>query len=490
MGLSITTAPFPAQPTIGVQAAPRRGTSQFLILGSPVIVLVVLNLLGRTDLDPVLRLLASGVCFLGCLPLVIHVATQKSDLPFMSFYAILFAGYFGLPVFLDDKFTLPQLNIIVSDTLIVDAEAVILLGFAMLLIGFYMPGRWFLGSIPRMRRGLDEASGMQMGWTLAFSGLLYLQLRNYIPARFQAFGAILQQFSSLGVALLFYYYLKGRLRGAQVYALLALIPGMAIIDLSNGGIGPIMQHFLPLMGTYWLVRGKVLWKTTLVVVLIMIPVSGVKQKFRAVAWDPQNNLGVTERSALFFDLIVNGFQTDDGFYYHSFQTTMRRLNEISTMVAVQTTTPTVVPYWQGATYVDLYWSLIPRFLYPDKPGKVLGQDFGHRYGLLDKFDKSTSYNLPQVVEFYANFGVWGVAIGMLLLGVAQRVLYHILTAPDADASIPLLATIILAHCCNIESDLSAVYGGLFLNIIAIIAILAVLRARRVHMPLDIFRFRW
>jgi hypothetical protein len=166
------------------------------------------------------------------------------------------------------------------------------------------------------------------------------------------------------------------------------------------------------------------------------------------------------------------------------------MNEISTMVAVQTTTPTVVPYWQGATYVDLYWSLIPRFLYPDKPGKILGQDFGHRYGLLDKFDKTTSYNLPQLVEFYANFGIWGVAIGMLLLGVAQRVLYHILTAPDADASIPLLATIILAHCCNIESDLSAVYGGLFLNIIAIIAILAVLRARRVHMPLDIFRFRW
>src|ERR1035438_9608735 len=98
---------------------------------------------------------------------------------------------------------------------------------------------------------------------------------------------------------------------------------MAIIDLSGGGIGPIMQHFLPLMGTYWLARGKVLWKTTLVVVLLMIPVSGVKGQFRKVAWDPQNNLGVAERSGLFFDLIVNGFQTEDGFYYHCFQTPMQ-----------------------------------------------------------------------------------------------------------------------------------------------------------------------
>src|ERR1022692_2009444 len=353
MGLSITTAPFPAQPTIGVQAPARRGTSQFFILGSPLIVLIVLNLVGRTDLDPVLRLLASGVCFLGCLPLVIHVARGNTSLPFMPFYAILFAGYFGLPVFLDDKFTLPMINVTISDPIVVDAEAVILLGFAMLLVGFYAPGRWFLGSIPRMRRGLDEGSGVQMGWTLAISGLLYFQFRAYIPVRFQAFGAILQQFSSLGLALLFYYYLKGRLRGTQVYVLMILIPGMAIIDLSNGGIGPIMQHFLPLMGTYWLVRGKVLWKTTLIVVLFMIPVSGVKGKFRAVAWDPQNNLGVAERSTLFFDLIVNGFQNEDGFYYHCFQATMQRMNEISTMVAVQTTTPTVVPYWQGATYVDL-----------------------------------------------------------------------------------------------------------------------------------------
>jgi hypothetical protein len=54
----------------------------------------------------------------------------------------------------------------------------------------------------------------------------------------------------------------------------------------------------------------------------------------------------------------------------------------------------------------------------------------------------------------------------------------------------LFATIILAHCCNIDSDLSIVYGGLLFNVIAIIIVLAVLRARHIHLPLDVLRFRW
>jgi hypothetical protein len=265
---------------------------------------------------------------------------------------------------------------------------------------------------------------------------------------------------------------------------------MALIDLSNGGVGPILEHFLPLVGTYWLVRRKFLWKTTLLVVLLIIPVSGVKGKFRAVAWVPGINMGLVERSQLYYDLISDGFKTDDRFYYDSFQSTVQRMNQIPTMATVELLTPSTIPYWQGATYADLYWSLIPRFLYPDKPGKTLGQDFGHRYGLLDKWDRTTSYNFPQVVEFYANFGVWGVAIGMFLLGVLQRFVYHIFTAPDAHASVALFATIILARCCSIDSDLSLVYGGLFLNILAVLIVLALLRAKRIRLPLDLLRFRW
>ncbi|SRR5579871_1500541 len=498
MSLSIPSAPisaarFPPLSAVESSEHPRAAsrTVRFFTLASPVIAVIALNVFGRPDLDPTLRLVASIGSFVAFIPLIIHVVRRKTELPFMPFYALLFSAYFIIPVFLDDKFSLPFSSSSIADPVVTDSEVLILLGFAMLLIGFYvLPGARFLEKIPRMRDGVDDETGVRTGWILVATGIIVVQFRAYIPVRFQSLGQICQQLGSLGLALLFYYYLQGRLRGPSVGVLFVLIPGMAVLDISGGGIGPVVQHFLPVVGTYWLVRRKFLWKTAIVVALFVIPVSGVKTQFRAIAWDPESNLGVIDRCFLYGDLIRRGYETDENFYYDSFQATMERMNQITTLAAVQSLTPNVIPFWNGATYADLYWSLIPRVIYADKPGKVLGQDFGHRYGLLDKFDRTTSYNFPQLVEFYANFGAWGVGIGMLLLGFVQRLLYHALTAPDAHPSVPLFATIVLARCCNIDSDLSLVYGGLILNITAMALILAVLRARTARLPLELLRFRW
>jgi hypothetical protein len=490
MGLSITT-PFPVSAPVASQAAPLKTVARLAVGAAPLLLVGALNLVGRPDLSPMLRLLGSTVCFLGFLPFVFHVLGRKSGLPFMPLYAVLFTGYFGLPIFLDDSFILPVAGISLSDPEVIAAEAVILMGFVTLLAGFYLPTQRLLARVPQMRQGLDEATGVQMGWVLVVFGMAFAQVGPYVAVRFGAFLQIGQQFGILGIALLFYYYLLGLLSTGQKVILLFLIPGWILSEVSGGGVtGPVLRVFLPLVGTYWVARKQFLWKTMLVAALIMVPVAGVKGKFRAVAWRAEANLDVVERSLLYYELIRDGFQTEQNFYYNTFQATVGRMNEITSLVAVQTLTPSVIPYWEGVTYIDLYWSLIPRFLYPDKPGKILGQDFGHRYGLISKFDRVTSFNFPQLVEFYANFGNWGVAIGMLLLGLVQRILYHFFSATDAHPSVHLCGAIILASICSIDSDLSLVYGGLFLNMIGTVLILRVLRARRIHLPMEVFRFRW
>jgi hypothetical protein len=490
MGLSITTAPFPARTAVEPQSPPLGQMARTLVGIAPVLLVVFLNAIARADLDPTLRLLGSAVCLLGCLPAVYHGLTRKSSLPFMPLYALLFIGYYGTPVFLDQRFTQQVSDFSISDQMLVDAETVVLLGTVTLLLGYYLPTKRFLAFVPQMRRGLEESSGVQMGWILVALGLAIAGGRGFVPTRFQAFAQILQELGNLGLALLFYYYLQGRLPRLQTVAVMILIPGMAIVDVSRAGVSPIVQHFLPLLGTYWIVRRKVLWKTALVVALIIIPVSGVKSRFREVDWNTNGGLNVVERVSLYYNLISDGFKSDDNFYSDCLQVTTERMNQVSTLAVVQVLTPSVVPYWGGATYVDFYWSFIPRFLYPDKPGKILGQAFGHRYGLLNKSDNATSFNFPQLVEFYANFGIWGVAGGMLLLGFAQRMVYHSVTAPDAHVSVTLLATIILSRLFSIDSDLSLVYGGVMLNVFAMLVVLAVLRARRIHLPMDIFRLRW
>lgn len=69
-------------------------------------------------------------------------------------------------------------------------------------------------------------------------------------------------------------------------------------------------------------------------------------------------------------------------------------------------TPDRVPYLKGESFYQFLWLFVPRALYPDKPSEIWGQKYGHRYGLLDAQDYSTSFNLAQLTEFYANGGIW------------------------------------------------------------------------------------
>jgi hypothetical protein len=130
-------------------------------------------------------------------------------------------------------------------------------------------------------------------------------------------------------------------------------------------------------------------------------------------------------------------------------------------------TGSTVPFWDGETYLSLVGFAVPRFLWPNKPTKTLGQDFGHRYGYLDSWDTWTSINLPFLVEFYANFGEVGVLIGMVIVGVLYRLLDNDLNRPGQPLQVTICSLVLLVPLLNIESDFSLVFGGLFMNGVAL-----------------------
>src|SRR5205814_7729697 len=74
-----------------------------------------------------------------------------------------------------------------------------------------------------------------------------------------------------------------------------------------------------------------------------------------------------------------------------------------------------VEYASGATLGNMIVALIPRAIWPDKPavgggGSVVADFTGI------EFAEGTSVGAGQVLEFYVNFGTWGVIGGFLLLG--------------------------------------------------------------------------
>lgn len=61
------------------------------------------------------------------------------------------------------------------------------------------------------------------------------------------------------------------------------------------------------------------------------------------------------------------------------------------------------------------WSLVPRVIWPSKPEVGGGRDVVEKFAGV-RFNASTSVGAGQPLEFYANFGLAGVIVGMLLWG--------------------------------------------------------------------------
>jgi hypothetical protein len=67
----------------------------------------------------------------------------------------------------------------------------------------------------------------------------------------------------------------------------------------------------------------------------------------------------------------------------------------------------------GSTMEDLYYAFIPRIIWPEKPLVSRGGWFTSYLGMVES---STSTGMTSVGEWYWNFGVAGVAVGMFLTG--------------------------------------------------------------------------
>ena len=175
---------------------------------------------------------------------------------------------------------------------------------------------------------------------------------------------------------------------------------------------------------------------------------------------------MTATSFIDTNVLVYAFATDprsgpaEALLAQGCTTSVQALNEFAN---VARRTPSEVPYWGGETYSTLATSMIPRFLWPGKPVKVLGQTFGHRYSYIHASNKSTAINLPIMVEFFVNFGSIGVLIGMAIVGFIYRLLDTLINRPGQSPLLSMIGVVILLPLLLIESDFSLVFGGLILT---------------------------
>lgn len=96
-----------------------------------------------------------------------------------------------------------------------------------------------------------------------------------------------------------------------------------------------------------------------------------------------------------------------------------RLNQNWLVGAAMRATPAMVPFENGYTIYEALTALIPRAIWPDKPAVGGSGDYAGKHAMIN-FAYGTSVGMGQVFEFYINFGVPGVVLGFVGLGMLLR----------------------------------------------------------------------
>jgi len=403
---------------------------------------------------------ASVMLWVAAVPLWRFLITNRRSIPFMPFAALLYWMYYGFPVFSGT----PMFLLVRSGaawSAMDDAIGLALLGLVCMLLGVYGTQR-LLARIPRVRREIDLRRSLP---ALALLSLISFIVRvAFTGTETRTFGSILFGFSAAGqIALgaLVIAWLRGYLNAGYKILTFAMAAAIASACLATGLLATVALPMAGLLFVYGWERRRIPWAPVLVGILLFVPFSAAKHEFRQVAWHQSDNqLGpsrIPKLVAMFVSLTIDQLESDPREWDDPTQVDRARGNELAMLAMVVSETPQDVPYWDGYTYSDLVWHLIPRVLVPDKPSPPIGQEFPRRYGLIDYRDYETSVNLAQLIELYINFGPAGVVAGMGIIGLLYGLLDHLFAASSCGA---VIGGVIFSNLMNMESNFSLVFGGI------------------------------
>ena len=418
------------------------------------------------------RILASAAIALAALPTWLWLAGTDRSLPFMPFFGMVFSTYFTVPLFLVHDYRTIWSQADTPPRLIAAALGYTLVGLACVMAGYYGPHNLLIGRVmPRVgmrwrRVGVLRLAGAGFG---LLGMVFYLYGRESVSDSLSMLVAFGSDLCMVGIALLFAMQLVGALdRLSKLFLWLALIPARLLIGLTTGLTSQGLIVMLLLIFMYSALRHRIPWTLVLAGGLAFVIVRPVETAFRLATWGggSQSNLSQLERSRLLLEMVGESVAPmieggDSGAYDTAMEVSSRRLGtDVLTFASVVHDTPGFVPYWDGASYYPLLFKLVPRFIYPDKPKEMTGQTFGHRYGLLDPNNFETSFNLPQVIEAYINFGPIGVVVVMFLLGAIFRAVQAIFVHPGMGFGALVSGVYMSILMLQVESAASLVLGGL------------------------------
>ena len=297
-------------------------------------------------------------------------------------------------------------------------------------------------------------------------------LAIYHPSAFLflgIFGGMLQ-FGSMAVLLAFAFS-EANVRGTLGMRLL-FTAGVAIYVLAaffgdSSSKSYTMLAFLPAI--VFVSRRKQYYKWVPVVgALLLVLYLGI------VA--PAVNTSRTFQEGDSFDKIIRGLKSSSPFYTREsvlsslgdqFDALMGRVFEIPKVTGFMVGEVRRTGFQFGSTMSDLYYAFIPRIIWPEKPAVSRGAWFTTYLGMApSEAEATSSTGMTTFGEWYWNFGIPGVMIGMFLTGALLSGLWRLAgTNPIHDPANMVLYVAVILNVLNLPDATSPIVSDVALYLL-------------------------
>ncbi len=393
-------------------------------------------------------------------------SSEKSDLPIFSMIAFMYWLYYALPLFWEPH----TINEIysptgheLSDTGITLAMLMAVLGVASLWLG--MNARLGRRLAPRrLSINLAQSRRSYIRAVLAVGCLLNVyDLSTYILGEGgrQLTGILISVVPMLAFVILFRDYLRGDSTQVDRILLAIFVTTRLFNGLSSGWLGVSMSLIMTCGIVYLAERRRIPQVGFILVVLFVLFFQVGKEDFSFWVQRSLEKWGET-----FADPKVETLRD-------AITPSVSRVALLNQTANVIDMTPSVVPYQYGQLYSYLGITLIPRFLWPDKPSvNEANQFYQVAYGLTAEADLGqVSIAAGTLTEGFMNFS-WPGAVGiMFLLGIFfdfyQTTFLSIKSGPLLQA----VGVVLLPTFLSIESQLAQYLGGIIQEVVVILILM-------------------
>jgi hypothetical protein len=457
------------------------------------------NFDGHTQISVInYKILMIGVISLTMLPIIFYIYSEEEKNYYPIFYLIIiyffltYCSYYILDYDYEIVNDIPKYAYMKSSVAVYYSLKILFLGLTALNLGYFLCRAIIKKKIKcaNILKISDYKEILFIFSIINFGTLFFfyfIEIHLLIPKIAQIKYPLVYFSTSLTFLLLF--------NSFSVYRVFALIPVLIFfcIELTSGSnVFPFMILFFGY--SLFVCYSKKYFITPIIVILILgLITNSFKEDYRKIIWNPliqdkSNNLEykLTAFIVSFKNYYFNIENDRMNFFKEKvLKKNLRRINHSATsLVFVADETPEEIPYFNGESYRILATKIIPRFLWKDKPIDNLGNIFGKRYKALSETDMVTSWNMPTLNEFYANFGTKGVIVGMFIIGFVIRLLMNFFSLKEKNNYLLSIGFTLLYPFLFLETHLSLVIGAsiqsfIFLIIMTVICKQFIIQIRKI-----------